>query len=76
MGRHPYANESYFAAKPVIDSGGQFIGDVHHQQDERTSLARTFMSGEGEGQHILSVILSYNVRPGRDEKWYEASLRN
>ncbi len=70
---HPYANEHYAAAKPVIDAGGQFIGTFTRNYNKSSSLARSVYVGAREKKNsFFPLFFPYNVRPGRDEVWYEA----
>lgn len=72
---HPFAGKNYIWAKPTIDAGGQFIGIFTVDKTRPTTLAKTtFVGAPQNGFHAL--FFPYNVRPGRDEEWYEETKRN
>lgn len=72
---HPFAESNYTNAKPTIDAGGQFIGIFTVDKTHPKTLAKTiFIGAPGNGFHAL--FFPYNVRPGRDEEWYNNTKRS
>jgi hypothetical protein len=69
-----YAAQNYAQIKPCIDScGGQFIGIFTRNpwgSDDSLPL-RTFREALQGKNGFFPIFHPYNVRPGRDEKWYE-----
>ena len=70
--QHPWAVENYIQIKPCIDSsGGQFIGIFTKDKRKKDPLAtRTFMDAREKKNGFAWLFDSYDVRPGRDEEWY------
>lgn len=71
---HPYAIENFMQIKPCIDSsGGQFIGIFTRDPSGGDSLAvSTFISARENKNGFRWIFHPYNVRPNRDEEWYNA----
>ena len=75
--QHPYAKENFLQAKPCIDSsGGQYIGIFTVDKMKKTTLAKSLFIGAREKTNDFKWLFdSYDVRPGRDEEWYEKTKR-
>ena len=75
--QHPYATENFLQAKPCVDSsGGQYIGIFTVDKRKKTTLAKNLFIGAREGKNDFKWLFdAYDVRPGRDEEWYEKTKR-
>lgn len=74
---HPYAEENYIASKPTRDAGGQFIGVFTMNPWKLDTLASVVFQDAMAGKNDFTpLFFPYDVRPGRDEKWYERTKRN
>jgi len=75
--QHPYAKENFLNAKPCIDtSKGQYIGIFTVDKMKKSTLAKSLFIGAREGQNDFKWLFNaYDVRPGRDEEWYEKTKR-
>lgn len=71
---HKYAEENWTAISPTIDSGGKFIG-VSTANGLGNFYYKQWKSAERGGNGFEAVFLSYDLRPGRDEVWYEETKR-
>lgn len=73
---HEYATDIYTQAKPCIDSsGGQLIGIFTADKKKTAYLAKQTYLGAVEKKNGFTAIFSpYDVRPGRDEAWYQKKL--
>ena len=71
---HKYGEENWTALGPTIDSGGKFIGvstanglgNFYHQQ---------WKGAERGTNDLKPIFLPYDLRPGRDQDWYEKTAR-
>jgi len=70
---HPWAQENYFSSKPCRDAGGQFIGIFTASNPDPDTLAKsTFIKAhDGIEQEFTWLFDAWDVRPGRDQEWYE-----
>jgi len=74
---HPYAIENYKSAKPTIDAGGQFISIFTSNENKLNSLAVSLFQGGLRGENgFKSLFIPYTARPGRDEKWYQYTMKS
>jgi len=74
---HPYADQNYLNSKPTRDAGGQFIGVTTVDILNPDTLAKSiFHDASIEKNDFIPLFYSYDVRPGRDDKWYEETRRN
>ncbi len=79
--QHPYAEQNFLHAKPVIDGGGQIIGIWVRDPKKAVSQARSvWLAGikpsetpEWNGWH--SLFYGWDVVPGRDQSWYDQTKR-
>lgn len=69
---HEYATQNYTQAKPCVDSsGGQIIGIFTADKTKVSYLAKQTYLGAVESRNgFFPLFDPYNVRPGRDEEWY------
>jgi len=68
---HEYAESSFAAVKPTIDdSGGQLIMVSTSNATSSGSLFKT-MYREAPKNGFSKVFYGWNVRPGRDNAWYD-----
>lgn len=72
---HPFAESNYTNAKPTIDAGGQFIGIFTVDKTRPTTLAKTIFTGSPKND-FKALFFPYDVRPGRDEEWYDKTKRS
>ncbi len=71
---HPYAESNYAAVKPTIDAGGRFIGVSTTDKSKVDSFfKRLWRLGDSSGFHRM--FMGWDLRPGRDAKWYEETKR-
>ena len=69
---HPYASRNFLQAKPCIDQGGQFIGIFTIDKTRMNEIAvQTFVDAMGGRNNFKWLFDPFDVRPGRDEQWYE-----
>lgn len=74
---HPYDNENYKSAKPTIDAGGQFISVFTSNENKLNRLAVNLFRGGLRGENgFHSLFIPYTARPGRDEAWYQRTMRS
>ncbi len=74
---HPYAKENYLSAKPTIDAGGQFISIFTVNKKKPDTLAKALFRGaENKANGFARYFIPYWERPGRDEKWYQDTLKS
>ena len=74
---HPYADENYLSTKPTRDKGGQFISIFTADPYSNDNLATVIFNDALEGKNdFRSLFFPYDVMPGRDDAWYEATKRN
>lgn len=74
---HPYAQENYMASKPTRDAGGQFIGVFTVNKLKPDTLSKSIFIDAHEGKNDFAWLFDpWDVRPGRDDKWYEETKRN
>jgi hypothetical protein len=70
---HPYAELNFGALKPTIDAGGQFIGlSTADKTRLNTFFKMKFNEARKGDSNFKAVFLPYNLRPGRDDTWFEA----
>jgi hypothetical protein len=69
---HPYAEANFLSTKPTIDMGGQFIGCFTVNKAKPETLAKKIYREAVAGKNgFKPLFFPWNVRPGRDEAWYE-----
>ena len=74
---HPYAEENYMKSKPCRDAGGQFIGCFSATNMNPDTLAKLVYQEAVEGKNgFVPVFLPWDVRPGRDPKWWDETERS
>lgn len=74
---HPYAEENYIASKPIRDAGGQFISIFTEDPWTNDNLATAiFTDALEEKNDFIPLFFPWDVVPGRDNEWYEATRRN
>ena len=65
------------AAKPTVDAGGQIVlvstANPAHMVSPFRSLYRAAGEGRAGENGFVSLFFPWNVRPGRDTAWYEAT---
>jgi hypothetical protein len=70
--RHEHMEASYSAVKPTIDdTGGQLIMVSTANPDSQDSTFRTTFT-EAPANGYTPIFYAWNVRPSRDDEWYEA----
>lgn len=71
---HPYASRNFLQAKPCIDHGGQFIGIFTIDKTRMSEVSVTTFADAVEGRNNFFPLFDpYDVRPGRDDDWYEST---
>lgn len=74
---HPYAESNFLSTKPTMDMGGQFIGCFTVNKARPETLAKKIYREAIEGKNgFTPLFFPWNVRPGRDKEWYEATKKN
>ena len=74
---HPFADQNYLQSKPTRDAGGQFIGVFTVDKLNPDTLAKAIWRDGYDGKNDFTCLFfPWQVRPGRDEKWYEDTKRN
>lgn len=75
---HEYAAQSWFSAKPTIDScGGQLVSVFTRNPWNSDSLPKNIFEGARAGQNeFTDIFIPYHARPGRDKEWYERTMRS
>tara|TARA_Y100000310_G_C20672937_1_gene811287 strand:- start:1111 stop:2634 length:1524 start_codon:yes stop_codon:yes gene_type:complete len=74
---HPYAARNFLNAKPAMEDGGQYIGVSTVNILEPNTLAKSIYRQAQDGiNEFTPLFIPYNVRPGRDEKWYDWKRQN
>lgn len=74
--QHPYAEVNYSMAKPTIDAGGQVISIFTVDVNKPKTLAKQIFRDALAGKNgYKALFFPFTVRPGRDEKWYEATKK-
>ena len=75
--RHPYAEQNYLAVMPTLGAGGQFIGlstpDLLAGDTFFKKMYHQTKSGE---TRFKPVFLSWDLRPDRDQVWYDGEKRD
>jgi hypothetical protein len=66
---HEYLDANYAAVKPTIDAGGQLIQGSTSNKRKMISLFKELYRGAPDNGYA-KVFLGWDVRPGRDKKWY------
>lgn len=75
--QHPYADQNYAMAKPTIDAGGQIISVFTVDKSKPKTLAKTIFREALKGNNgYKALFFPYTVRPGRDEKWYQDTMKS
>jgi len=68
---HAEADDNYANLKPTTDAGTPYIAVTTMNGDKSESLFRTLWAGAKEMKNgFYPIFMGYDVRPGRDEKWY------
>ena len=68
---HEYLEANYNAVKPTIDSGGQYVMLSSANKARGTTIFKNIFKGApANGWH--PVFFGWDVRPGRDQEWYES----
>ena len=71
---HPYFEQNYAALKPTIDAGGQLlILSTSNPYALVSGFKTLFQQAPGNGFH--PIFYGWEVRPGRDQAWYDRTLR-
>ncbi len=74
---HPFADQNYLQSKPTRDAGGQFIGVFTVDKPRPDTLAKAvWRDGHDKKNDFNALFFAYDVRPGRDDKWYKETERN
>ncbi len=73
---HPYADDNYMSSKPTRDAGGQFISVFTANINPDTLAKALFQDAVAGKNDFLPLFFPYDVRPGRDDAWYEHTKRN
>lgn len=74
---HPFAEDNFFAAKPTIDAGGQFIGIFTVPRERLDVLAINTFKGAIDGKNDFTWLFDpWHVVPNRDQAWYDYTKRN
>jgi hypothetical protein len=71
---HPYAQENFAALRPTISGGGQaqWIGlSTADTTKVGTFFKQTYISAKTGKSRFFNIFLPWNIRPGRDDKWFE-----
>jgi len=69
---HEYHAQNYAAVKPTIDGGGQMIMGSTSNKRKMSSLFKELYRNAPENGW-KTIFVPWHARPGRDEKWYEAT---
>lgn len=67
---HKYAEDNWTAIAPTIDSGGKFIG-ISTANGLGNFYHKQWQGAERGTNGFENLFLSFDLRPGRDEEWYE-----
>tara|TARA_R100000306_G_scaffold61213_1_gene63179 strand:- start:3917 stop:5464 length:1548 start_codon:yes stop_codon:yes gene_type:complete len=68
---HEYLEANYNAVKPTIDAGGQYVMLSSANKARGTTIFKNIFKGApANGWH--PVFFGWDVRPGRDQEWYES----
>jgi len=67
---HKYAEDNWTAISPTIDSGGKFIG-ISTANGLGNFYYKQWQGAERGNNGFKSLFLSFDLRPGRDDEWYE-----
>ncbi len=74
---HPFAAKNFNMAKPTIDAGGQFVGVFTVDKTKPDSLPKEVFRDAQEGKNgFFPLFFPWDVRPGRDENWYQETMRS
>lgn len=76
---HPFAASNFLNARPTIDSsGGQWIGCFTVDKRKPNTYAKKIFKQAHYDKvgDFVPLFYPYNVRPGRDEEWYEKTKLN
>jgi len=69
---HEFAENNFAAIKPTIDAGGQLIGVSTVDKEKPDSFFKqTFKAALAGENNFTPHFYPYDVRPGRDDNWYE-----
>lgn len=69
---HPFAQQNYFAAKPTIDAGGQFIGVYTQAAETLDTLANIVFTEAMAGKNSFDWnFTGWMAVPGRTQEWYD-----
>ncbi|KKK56022.1 hypothetical protein LCGC14_3068700, partial [marine sediment metagenome] len=67
---HEHADENYKAVKPTVSAGGQVIQcSTINKLNMETTFKALFLGAPGN--NFVTRFYAWDVRPGRDEAWYE-----
>lgn len=67
---HPYAETNYLAYQPTLAAGGRFVGSS--TADGRGGFYYEMWKAAEEGSNgFHPLFLPWNLRPDRDQEWYE-----
>jgi hypothetical protein len=72
---HPFAEQNYFAAKPIIDAGGQFISIFTQSGETLDTLANTLFIDAMAGINGFAYLFTgWQAVPNRTQKWYNSVM--
>lgn len=71
---HEYFEASLAAIKPTVDAGGQIVVVSTSNFTSATSGFKTLFR-EAPGNGFTPVFFPWSARPGRDDAWYQAKMR-
>ena len=69
---HPYAATNWQALAPTIDAGGTFIG-VSTANGLGNYYYQQWTKAEAKVNGFTPIFLKYDLRPGRDQEWYDTT---
>jgi len=74
---HKYPESDYATAEATVSAGGKIIGVSTVLKSKPDSLFKNLYKQAVEGQNnFVAKFLPWDVRPDRDDEWYETEKRN
>jgi len=74
---HPYADDNYISSKPTVDRGAQYISIFTAHPWNNNNLATSLYLDARSGKNdFKALFFPYDVIPGRDQAWYDATRRS
>lgn len=73
--KHPYATVNYAALEPTINAGGQFVS-VSTANGIGNFFYNLYQNAKSRTNDFHQYFFHAQMRPGRDDEWYEATKRS